>query len=84
VLKFIIWTIIILWLLRQVAGFFFRSWFESAVKEQQKRTQEYYNQQSGYNKKREGEISFINKTPSKESKSDKIGGDYVDFEEVKD
>jgi hypothetical protein len=84
-LKFIFYTIIILWILRRVGGFFFKSWIQSAMNEQQKRAQEQYNgQQNQGQKKREGDIFFTNKKSNKESRSDKIGGEYVDYEEVKD
>ena len=83
-LKFIFYTIIILWLVRKIGGFFFKSWFQSAINEQQKRAQEQYGHQNGQKNKREGDIFFTNKKSNKESKSDKIGGEYVDYEEIKD
>ena len=78
-MKFIFITILIIWLIRRFGGFVLKSWF----------TKQMTKQQAGNSFEREeqrrpdGDV-FIskNKTSNGQSKSDAIGGDYVDFEEV--
>lgn len=42
------------------------------------------NPKTNNNKQREGEINIKNFNQKKEHPTDKLGGEYVDFEEVKD
>jgi hypothetical protein len=49
--------------------------------------EKFKNQQGSQNQqqqRRTGDIFISKKPQSKEVKSDKVGGDYVDFEEIKD
>jgi hypothetical protein len=84
-LKFVLYAILILFILRKVGGFLFRSWVSKAVEEQQKYAQQRDYGQSRPNEERRnnGEIFISSDKSSKDAKSDKIGGDYVDYEEIK-
>ena len=75
-LKFILWGFIILWVIRKVGGFFLKMRVESFVKNQQQQSSDQHRT------KNEGDI-FISKNKSTgTAKSDQIGGEYVDYEEV--
>jgi Domain of unknown function (DUF4834) len=76
---------VILWLLRKVGGWLFSSWFNTAIKNQQERAQQYQNQQqSNRSQKKDGDIYISKNKDAKNAKSDTIGGEYVDYEEIKD
>lgn len=84
-MKFVFYTILVLFILRKVGGFLFRSWVSKAVEEQQKYTQQraYGQPNSPGEKRNTGEIFISSDKSNKDVKSDKIGGDYVDYEEIK-
>lgn len=76
-LKTLLYIVIILWILRRIGGFFFKLKVEDFVKKQQEQAQGF----SQKAKRNTGDI-FISKKDSGISKSDKIGGEYVDYEEI--
>ncbi len=59
-----------------------KSWVVKSVNQQQKRAQN-YQEEKQYQKQRTGDVFITKNQSSKDVKSDKIGGEYVDFEEVK-
>ncbi len=85
-LKFIIISILVIYLIFKLVGFAFRLMFGAAY-EQQKRTQEAQRQQYTTRRKAPNSNLNIDKSPEKErnkSGNDFKGGDYVDYEEIKD
>jgi type II secretory pathway pseudopilin PulG len=84
-LKTIFYIIVVIWVIRKISAYFFRSWVENTVKEHQTKSQQYAGQQQNaqQNRRREGEIFISKKEEKGSTQSDKIGGDYVDYEEIK-
>ena len=84
-LKTLFYIIIAIYVLRKVGGFLFRSWVSKAVEEQRKYAQQrgYGQSSSGEERRNNGEIFISSDKSNKDVKSDKIGGDYVDYEEIK-
>ena len=78
-IKFILITVLVFWLIRNIGGYLLKSWLGKVMKQQQGFSDNSSREQS---KHPEGEI-FITKTKDEgPAKSDAVGGDYVDFEEV--
>lgn len=75
-LKVVFYIVVVLWLLKNVIRFVFKTWVSSKIKEAQKASGPREPQRP------EGEI-YIKKDKSKKPKSDDLG-DFVDYEEVKD
>lgn len=84
-LKTLFYIIVVVWVIRKISAYFFRGWVNTTIKEQQARSQQYNGQQQGnqQNRRREGEIFISKKEEKGKAQSDKIGGDYVDYEEIK-
>jgi hypothetical protein len=94
ILKFLLWTFVISYLVYKIGGFLMRSMLfvfgrklQNEYSQQQKRT--YESQQyaeSGFKKKpSDGNVTieYIPEDNDKKEKKDFRGGDYVDYEEIK-
>ncbi len=90
-MKFIIITIIVVYLIRKVGGYFLRLFLgkqmEAFQQQQKQQFSQFQQQQRQQQNHREGEIhvDYVpkQKTTTKKS-SDFNGGEYIDYEEVKD
>lgn len=85
-LKFVIISILVIYLIFRLIGFAFRLMFGAAYEQQRKAQQ---GRQQQYTEKRRARNSNLNidrKPNGEKAKSGKDfrGGDYVDYEEVKD
>ena len=80
-LKWLIITVVILWLFRKFGGFLFKRWVKNVT--QRPGYQQYDNARRGSKnvERKEGEVYISKKTPPKDSQTDGLG-DFVDFEEV--
>lgn len=74
--KFLLILFLIFFIVKYFAQFFLRSFLN-------KMQNNAGNQQSQYNRKKEGEVT-INTKPKQGKKIDKNEGDYIDYEEVKE
>lgn len=86
-LKFLLITILIFYLIYKVGGFFFRMLFANAYQQHQ-RQQRY--QQNGYTQKQAKtppnsnvRVEYVPDQEDRKEKKDFNGGQYVDYEEVK-
>jgi len=81
-IKFLLITIAFFYILSKIGGFVFRRLFGAATQQAQQQQQ----QQRAQTKKPSDGNVHIDYAPKKGEKSSKNfdGGDYVDFEEVKD
>lgn len=94
-LKFLLITILIFYLIYKVGGFFFRMLFTSAFQQQQRHYQEArqnaHKNQNGYNQKQSAKnppnsnvrVDYVPAQEERNDKKDFKGGQYVDYEEVK-
>lgn len=82
-IKFLIITIIVIWIIRTVLRLVFPVILRKAFGAAQNQAQQHQAQQNQYQKKSDGSISidYMPKT-EKKGNSDKLG-DFVDYEEVK-
>jgi hypothetical protein len=95
-MKYIITTILIIYLIRLVAPFLLRwllalfvkksirngSFFHSNMKQQQRQYQDFHQNNSQQNAKANGGVK-IDYVPDQPDSKDFKGGEYVDYEEVK-
>lgn len=83
-LKFVIISILVIYLIFRLIGFAFRLMFGAAYEQQRKAQQ---GRQQQYTEKRRAPNSNLNidhKPNGEKAGKDFRGGDYVDYEEVKD
>lgn len=86
-LKFLLITILIFYIIYRLGGFVFRMLFSNAFQQQrnfhEQQRQQYYQHQAKTPPNSNVKVDYVPKDKERKEKQDFKGGQYVDYEEVK-